>query len=353
MKKTFLLFSFCAVACAANAQLTLTGTSYTQNFDQIGSGSGSVLPLPGWAAYSAATSSSVGTPDATVTLTFGPSTGFGRWNNASQTDTLTCASDIYGHGFKNCASNDAGAAVDTMTCAQQQAITNRAFGVRQVGSTTDAGFDPGVAFCLQLANTTGRTGFQLTFNLESLDVTCPRVTTWAVDYGIGATPTTFTTATATGTLTTGGNSFTNNSISVNFGTALDNKTTPVWIRIDALNTTTGSGNRTTSAIDDFHLTWTGTGPSGVSNVSAQPVLSLMVLGNATSDEINLEYSAEEPGNYNFSIYDLAGRVINTQSIDAQAGVQHISLNGLHLAPGMYIAKMHNANSSSTTRVVVQ
>jgi hypothetical protein len=353
MKKTVLLLSMCAIGFAANAQLTLTGTSYTQNFDNVGSGSGSTLPLTGWACYISATSTSLGTPDATGGMTFGPSTAFGAWG-----DTLDCPTDVFGTGFKNCASNDAGGATSAqMTCAQQEAISNRALGVRQAGSS-HPGFDPGAAFTLELANTSGRTGFSLTFNLESLDTTCPRVTVWEVDYGTGATPTTFTPVTTTpSTLSTGGYTFNNTPVTVNFGTALDNKTTPVWIRIATIvastNTLGGNGDRTTSAIDDFHLTWTGTGTSGVSNVSAQPALSLMVIGAATSDKVNLAYTAEAEGNYTLSIYDLAGRTIHNETIATQTGTQHISVNGLHLAPGMYIAKMNSGNSSSVARIMVQ
>ena len=142
---------------------------------------------------------------------------------------------------------------------------------------------------------------------------------------------------------------------MNFGTALDNISQPVWIRIATLvataNTLGGNGTRTTSAIDDFKLTWSGT--TAVNNVSAQPSLSLNVLGMATSEKVMFVYNAEEAESYTLAIYDLSGRVIYTEVVSAHAGTQTIAVTGLHLMPGMYIAKMNNGNSSSVARIAVQ
>ena len=44
-------------------------------------------------------------------------------------------------------------------------------------------------------------------------------------------------------------------VKANFGTALDNASGPVTIRISTLAGSTGSGNRPSSAIDDFQLSW--------------------------------------------------------------------------------------------------
>lgn len=356
MKRQILLLSFFAATLAANAQTTpfsLTGTSYTQNFDNLGTGTGATIPDAGWYCFSGATSSGLGTADAT----FGPTTLWGVWGNDNGMDTLTgtgCASDVFGHGFKNCASNDPGAATSSMNCAAQEAITNRALGVRQASGTTYPGFDPGPSFAFEMANTSGRTGFHLTFNLESLDTLSPRQSTWTVDYGIGATPTVFTAVTPTsGTMTTGGNTFSNSAINVTFPTAIENQSTPVWIRISTLSPTTGSGARTTTGIDDFHLTWTGTGPSAVTNVVSDPAITLSVLGSATADKIVFGYSAEGADEYTFIIYDMAGRTLYNSAVKNQPGAQQFAVTGLHLASGMYFARMSNASGSAVAKVIVQ
>ncbi len=359
MKKTLLLASLLAGACTTFAQVspyTLTGTSYSQNFDGIGSG----LPT-GWAGYISATSSSYGNfyidSISGAPVPFG-STSYGRYADSAGNDTLSgmCASDIFGAGFKNCPSNDAGAGTNAMNCGAEQAVTNRAFAVRQKSS---GGYDPGVAFVFCAANTTGLSNFMATFNLESLDQTSPRVTTWAVDYGFGTSPSVFTpvpSASVTATsMSTGGYTFTNVPVTVNFGNLLDNQSQNVWIRIAALtgstNTLGGSGKRTTSGIDDFHLMYSNS-TTGVTNMPTAPTTSLVALGQATTDKISLSYNVTDAGAYTLTIYDIAGRILHSETVNAQNGGT-ITINSLHLAPGMYVAKMNNGNSSAIARIAVQ
>ncbi|GGG92532.1 lamin tail domain-containing protein [Pedobacter zeae] len=224
MKRSLLLILSFLFSLPTFAQVSLTSSPYVENFDGIGNG----LPN-GFTGRTSANATSLGT-----VATF--ATASAPWNNVSA-------------GFKNLASATAGAAAGTTA---QAAATDRALGLRQ---TSAAGYDPGSAFVFQIANTTGKSAFKLTFDLQSLDASSPRTTTWAVEYAFGATPTNFTAAAVTGTTTTGGSTFSNNSISVDFGTALDNNAGPVWIRLVALSATTGSGNRATTAIDNFNLTF--------------------------------------------------------------------------------------------------
>ena len=86
------------------------------------------------------------------------------------------------------------------SASTQNAAADRALSVRQ----TAALGDPGAAFVAQIANTTGYQSFSLAFQLQSLDASSQRATTWRVDYGFGATPTLFTDALASGTLAIGG-----------------------------------------------------------------------------------------------------------------------------------------------------
>ena len=342
MKKVTLLFAFIASAFASNAQLTLTGTSYTQNFDALGT---TGIPT-GWVVYNTATSTSLGAVDAT----FGTATDWGAYY-----DTTDCPSDVYGTGFKNCASADNGPLAMMATCTLQEAEPNRALGVRQSSETSHPGYDPGASFALELANTLTDSAFSLTFKLQGLDSASARVTTWTLDYGIGAAPTAFTPLTTTpATLTTGGYTFTNQTVTATLPSAINQQSGPVWIRISTLASSTGSGNRTTSAIDDYNLTWyTASGTTAVSNVSVQSALSLSVVGQSTTANIKFAYSVENDGVYTLNIFDLTGRIIHTETINTQVGKQIIDVNGLNLMPGMYIAKMSNSNSSSVAKVIIQ
>ncbi|HEV8514673.1 MAG TPA: MBG domain-containing protein, partial [Cyclobacteriaceae bacterium] len=241
MKKLLLLI---LVSFAFNhllAQITLGPSPYSQDFNSIGTS----LPV-GITVRASSTATALGTVQAysPTAIAWNITTGAVK-NFASGTDLPSSA-----------------------TPAQQSSSTNRSLGIRQTGSLGD----PGGSFVVQLANTSGLSNFKLSFKLQSLDITSPRLTTWRVDYGFGPTPSTFTTATATGTLTTGGSSFTNNPISVDFGSSLDNRPDDVWIRIVTLTASTGSGNRTSSAIDDLSLTYSsGTAPSPSFNVSPSSI----------------------------------------------------------------------------------
>ncbi|MBC6610080.1 choice-of-anchor J domain-containing protein [Hymenobacter sp. BT507] len=221
----------CSIGSAA-AQVTLSGSSYTENFDQIGTG----LPA-GFSVRTAAKADALGS---VATLTTTPT----EWNNTSG-------------AFKNFASATGLTAAADPTA--QNASTNRALGVRQTGSFADGSANAGPAFVFQLANTSARTGFKLNFLLQSLDASSTRTTTWRVDYATGATPTTFTQA-GTATFTTGNSTFSSTPVSIDFGNQLDNINDVVWIRIVAPSATTGSNTRASSAIDDFSLTWTATAP---------------------------------------------------------------------------------------------
>jgi hypothetical protein len=214
--------------------LNLTTSPFLLNFDNIASG----LPQ-GVSVKVGATSSSLGSADAAV------------YNGSLAAGT---AWSQFSLGVKNYAS--ATGLTATSDAIAQDASTNRALGFRQTGTTTTGG-DPGVAFVFQLPNTTGKTNLQLSFLLQSLDATATgRTTTWTVDYGIGDNPSSFTAVTTTPSpLTTAQGTFASTPVSVNFGSALNNVNQKVWIRIVALNATTGSSNRPSSAVDNFQLTW--------------------------------------------------------------------------------------------------
>jgi hypothetical protein len=219
---------------AGGGSITLTTSPVQFDFDNIGS---SGLPA-GVYVKQDATSLSLGNEATVYNGNFNTPTA---WNQTSL-------------GFKNFAS--ATGLTSTASSTTQNASTNRALGARQTG-TVGSGGDPGFAFAFLLANTTGKSNLQLQFNLQSLDAgSVGRTTTWRVDYGVGQSPAAFSTVTTSpATLTTASGTFSNTVVTVNFGTALNNITQPIWIRIVALSSTTGGGNRASTAIDDVKFTW--------------------------------------------------------------------------------------------------
>lgn len=218
-----------------DGQINLGATSpFNINFDNLGTAG---LP-PGVYVKQDASNSFLGNEGAVYQNNFNNGTA---WNQTSL-------------GFKNYASAT-GLASNTSSAAQASA-PNRALGFRQTG-TSGSGGDPGAAFAFMLSNTTGKSNLQLEFKLQSLDgTTVARTTTWKVDYGTGLNPAFFSTVTTSPTtLTTTNGTFSNTTVTVNFGSQLNNITQPVWIRIVTLTSTTGGGNRPSTGIDDVKFSW--------------------------------------------------------------------------------------------------
>jgi hypothetical protein len=226
----------------AEAQINLYGTNYHQTFDSLSSG----IPA-GWSVDTGTTSTYLGHDVSNTFFYSQPATNTG-WGNATGR-------------FKNVASGTAYAYyANGGTSANQIIQPNRALGVRQT-----VAIDSKIGFVFSIANTVGLNNFELSFTLQSLDSTSGRVSTWKVDYGLGTNPAAFTSVTATGNMTTGGYRFSKDSIHVSFGNALNNQNGPVYIRIVSLNPTTGPGSRTTTAIDDYNLSWNGA--AGIPSIS--------------------------------------------------------------------------------------
>ena len=145
-----LLFYFILLCKPILAQITLGTSPYVQNFDGISTG----LPT-GFTVRTGATATALGTA---ATLTAIPGNSTTNWSNT-------------GGGFRNYAS--ANGLISSTPVATQTVANDRALGVRQTGSLGD----PGAAFVVQLANTNMRTGFSLSFQLQSVDASSPRTTT--------------------------------------------------------------------------------------------------------------------------------------------------------------------------------
>lgn len=201
--------------------LTLSGTSYVQSFDSLGTGTGSATLPAGWDVRTAATGTALGTISPSVVKQTWADNAKGFINTASATNLSSGASTEV-----------------------QGASANRALGVR---TASDFG-DPGAAFNFNFDST------GLTLTAGSIDLMMlsaqARSVTWSLQYGLGTAPTAFTTiATWADSGTWGTTSFTLTSASL---TAMSNQPS-VWFRVAALSASTGTGARDTIAIDNFQI----------------------------------------------------------------------------------------------------
>ena len=235
-----------AIAVRTSAQVILTGTNYVQTFDSLAQG----LP-PGWSVRTNATATALGTAVTFTTNNTSWSSTSGQFaNHASTVNT--------GTNFLGGESSGV-----------QSACTNRGPGIRQTATFGD----PGAAFVLQIQDTLGLANFELTVDLNMLSVQ-NRSNFWTIDYGFGNSPAGFTPVWTNsdpsifGTMTR----------TISFGNALDNQAQPVWIRVVALDLSTGSGSRDTFGIDNFRLNYQASGsvapiPLGIELTGTNTVLT--------------------------------------------------------------------------------
>lgn len=253
-----------------SAQITLGASPYTQDFNTL---TASNIPA-GWGCYFGASSTGLAGP-ATISPTYINTPG-----------AATAWAQTTGN-FRNCASTN-GSLVGDVT-GTQTGKADRALSVRTSGAFGEGSH----CFTLHIANTTGRYGFQISFKALLLNVGT-KINTYQIDYGFGSTPSIFTQAAAPFTFTDLGINGgvwgpTPTPITINFGNALDNNGSDVWIRIANLVIPIGSGNHCTMGIDDVNLTWSTTPPT-VSLSSPNPSIAAGSITAGTNN--NLLYRAD-------------------------------------------------------------
>ncbi|MEY3480684.1 MAG: polymorphic outer membrane protein, partial [Verrucomicrobiota bacterium] len=220
---------------------------YTQNFNSLGSG----LPTD-WTVRGGATGSSLGT-------------------NAGYASTATAWGAIASPNlFANVAATTG--LTEGSTTSAQAGSTDRSLGVQQTGSFGDPGASVVYSF-----NTLGISVSSISLDLMMIK-TNTRSTTWSIEYGLGSSPTSFTSLGTWVDPVVWGSTSTNFTTS-NFGTNLDNQSAVVF-RVVALTGSSGSGTRPTIALDNFAISNTIAG-SGSGTLGIEEAGSATFSGNVT------------------------------------------------------------------------
>jgi hypothetical protein len=89
---------------------------------------------------------------------------------------------------------------------------------------------------------------------------------------------------------------------------------------------------------------------GVGNVANTSVNTIQSLG-ATTHGINLGYSVQEAGAYQLCVYDMAGRAVFQEMINAQEGNHTLPIN-VSLSTGVYVIKLGNSKGYAYTKASV-
>lgn len=103
-------------------------------------------------------------------------------------------------------------------------------------------------------------------------------------------------------------------------------------------------------LDDINVTDSIT--TGIKNITGN-IANMQVLGQAQSNQINLNIEAVNNGQYELQIFDLLGRNINNQSVNLQSGNNRISLSNLNLSSGMHIIRLKGNDGIATVKAVVK
>ena len=90
----------------------------------------------------------------------------------------------------------------------------------------------------------------------------------------------------------------------------------------------------------------------VDNVTPE-LVPIRVIGAATSDHIMFSYTSAANAAYRLTLYDMMGRTVYSDLVNAQQGDATYTLNNLNLRAGMYCLKMGNEASYGTAKVIVQ
>jgi hypothetical protein len=83
------------------------------------------------------------------------------------------------------------------------------------------------------------------------------------------------------------------------------------------------------------------------------ILPIRVIGNSASDHIAISYNSSTTGQYKLALYDMMGRELYTDIINAHSGAANYTINNVNLHPGMYFIKMFNNTSYGVTKVMIQ
>jgi len=225
----FFFFAGTLAACIAcpvttlGGSVTLSGTSYLQDFQSLSTAAGAALLPEGWDVRTGSSASSLGTLAATVVKQ--------TWGDNAK-------------GFINTAST-AGLTAASTTTAQGNSI-NRALGLRQA---SDFG-DPGAAFNFHF-DSSGQSLTSGSIDLLMLSVQ-GHSTAWKLQYGLGLSPTSFITIA----------SWSDPGVWGTTPLALDppslaamSDQPSVWLRVAALSASSGTGSGDTMAIDSLQLSY--------------------------------------------------------------------------------------------------
>ena len=124
------------------------------------------------------------------------------------------------------------------------------------------------------------------------------------------------------------------------------KTAPIYVAFRFISSTSLGGTWT---IDNINTT---TAELNVGELSARKT-ELTILGMSTTDKISFACTVNKAGIYDAVIYDNIGREVYREKKYINNGTENITLENIHLHPGMYLLKVGNQNTYGVVKTIVE
>ena len=328
MKKIALLLTTLVAVTAARAQINITSANFTysQDFNSLDASATNSSNLPtGWAIKETGTSASANNMYRS---------GYGSSN----------AGDVYSFGDS--------ASTDRALGSIASGTNATSFGAKFMNTSTDTVKKFVISHRLEqwrvgdTINKPDTTYFYYSTIADSVGDTV--AANWTEIPGL------MLNSLVTVSTSTAGNALAGNTAG-NFGTKADSFAVTVspgqhliikWVDKNC----TGSDDGL--AIDDVNIAFRGTGAAGVADTKFIS-MPLTILGSGSANQMTVGFTATEAGKYSLEVYDITGRMLHNESVNAATGTQRYTVTGMNLAAGLYIVKLSNGTQTGVTKAAIQ
>ncbi|MEI6854064.1 MAG: T9SS type A sorting domain-containing protein, partial [Bacteroidota bacterium] len=212
----------------------------------------------------------------------------------------------------------------TYECRIYVFVNNNTWGISQTGTFT-----------------TGKINFNtVADNGTSIEIGWPSMSPWASNYTLE-----YSLPALTNWITTPNTS--NNSVTI--APVLDGQDYFVRLKVFAGSSLWGTSN----AQKVGRLSSSGKTVAGIENSNDNTSTSLQVFPNPFTDQINLEITAGEVSNCNWTVYDMSGKQVMSGNQDLTEGNNTMNIDASSLAKGVYMLNAIINNEKHSFRILKQ
>jgi len=100
------------------------------------------------------------------------------------------------------------------------------------------------------------------------------------------------------------------------------------------------------------LTVTISEPSGISGVGVPGFSGVQNVPNPFTNETEIQFSLHGTGSVDFAVYNLIGKVVYSEKVNAANGLNKFQFSSDGLAPGIYIYSLKDEKATATGRMII-